>query len=63
MAGWLDGWMAEDAPETIEGEEYFVHPLNPPETRSGQAPPAGDISSDSGVCFPPLAGCQGVESK
>ena len=34
MAGWLDGWMAEGAPETIDGEECFVHPLNPPETSS-----------------------------
>ena len=51
MGSWLDGFMVEAAPETIVAEEHFVHPLNPP--------PAGDIPSDLGVRFPPLAGARG----
>ena len=39
----IHGCTDEGAPETIDGEEYFVPPLNPPETSSGQAPPAGRV--------------------
>ncbi len=49
--GLVHTYTCEGAPET----DHIVHPLNPP--------PAGDISSDSEMRFPPLAGARGGEAK